>query len=91
MPGNEIHVTALEHRLSAMRLFLGMLLGHLEDNGLIDRGTLEAEFWNVMEREPGHQRAREDLLYVFEMATILCDGWNAQRQAPRGDQGGQDR
>lgn len=87
MSDPEFRETALESRLSAMRLFLSMLLGHLEDNGLVDRDMLEADFWKVMEREPGHPKAREDMLRMFVMATALCDGWAAGRQARPGGPG----
>lgn len=84
MPDEEFRATPLEHRLMAMRSFLSLMLAHLEDNGLIDRDVFEAGYWALSDRNLGDDKARRDMLEVFEMATMWGDGWRAARQ--RGDQ-----
>ena len=76
---NEIRPTVLEERLGAYRLFLSMLLAHLEDNGLIDRHVIEADLWTVMKATQMGDHANSDMEDVFRVATSLCDGWKQQR------------
>lgn len=78
---NDILPTVLEERLGAHRLFLSMLLAHLEDNGLVDRGALESEFWATLGQSIQAKHAHQDMLEVFEMATMHVDRWSLRRGA----------
>ncbi|MEY2632360.1 MAG: hypothetical protein RIR00_1014, partial [Pseudomonadota bacterium] len=64
-------VTELEHRLASMRTFMGMLLAHLEDNGLIDRNLLEEDFWKVQATSHLCERSSADMKAVFAIADTV--------------------
>jgi hypothetical protein len=76
-----LRVTELESRLASMRTFLGTLLAHLEDNGLIDRPVLEADFWSLRQQSPQGERADADMRQVFAQADVLLRSWQARRDA----------
>lgn len=84
----EQRTTDLEHRLGAMRMLSAMLLAHLQDNGLVDRDLLEADYWKTLELAGSCEHARLDMLTVFEQATVMVDIWNDRRQQGEAPQNG---
>ena len=80
----EGRTTDLEHRLGAMRLLQAMLLAHLQDNGLIERDLLEAQYWRTLEQSGACEHAHADMLTVFEQATLMVDHWSAGRRSELG-------
>lgn len=72
-------VIALEHRLGAMRTLLGMLIAHLDDNGLIDRAVLQADLAVALDQIEQPDRVASDVAHVFRIADVMLDGWTRSR------------
>lgn len=79
-------VTELEHRLSALRTLTGMLIAHLDDNGLIDREVLQADLAVALDQVEPPDRVACDVAHVFRIADVMRDQWTRQRSRPGDEQ-----
>lgn len=78
--GRALGTTVLEERLGAQRTLVAMLIAQLQDNGLIDRGMLEADYWKVHEQGQLGDHAQHDMIGLFHQVDLMLDGWERQRQ-----------
>ncbi|MFN3987607.1 MAG: hypothetical protein ACK4KV_19120 [Rhodocyclaceae bacterium] len=79
-------VTELEHRLSALRTLTGMLIAHLDDNGLIDREVLQADLAVALDQVEQPDRVACDVAHVFRIADVMQAGWTEARARAGGEQ-----